>query len=113
MRVTVTGGTGGIGRLVVATLLERGDEVTVLSRDPERAKATLGADVRAFAWDARSTAPVAALEGRDAVINLAGERIDQRWSDDAKARIISSRRDGTRHSSTASRSPRAMTARSR
>ncbi|MBO9533674.1 MAG: TIGR01777 family oxidoreductase [Solirubrobacteraceae bacterium] len=97
MRVTVTGATGGIGRLLVATLLERGDDVTVLTRDPDRAYDALGPDVHAHAWDSTSTAPAEALAGRDAVINLAGERIDQRWSDEAKGRIMSSRRDGTRH----------------
>jgi uncharacterized protein len=49
MRVTVTGATGLIGRRVVATLQERGDTVTVLSRDPERAQAALGAPVRSGA----------------------------------------------------------------
>jgi uncharacterized protein (TIGR01777 family) len=96
MRIAVTGATGGIGRRLVATLLERGDEVTVLTRDPERARSTLG-DVRAYAWDAASTAPAAALEGRDAVVHLAGESVDQRWTEDAKTRILGSRQDGTRH----------------
>lgn len=96
MRVTVTGATGGIGSLLVALLQERGDEVTVLARDPDRARERLG-DVEAHAWDADSAAPVAALAGRDAVVHLAGEPISQRWSDDAKRRILSSRVDGTRH----------------
>ena len=37
VRVAVTGATGLIGRRLVAALRERGDEVTVLSRDPEQA----------------------------------------------------------------------------
>ena len=32
-------------------LRERGDEVTVLTRSPERAREAFGADVRAHAWD--------------------------------------------------------------
>lgn len=97
MKVTVTGATGGIGSRLVAALQQRGDEVTVLSRDPERARERLG-DVEAFAWDpAREPAPVAALQGRDAVINLAGESVAQRWTDEAKAKIRSSRIDGTRN----------------
>ncbi len=40
--------------------------------------------------------PAAALEGADAVVHLLGERIDQRWSDDAKHRIRASRVDSTR-----------------
>lgn len=96
MRITVTGATGGIGSLLVALLQERGDEVTVLARDPDRARERLG-DVEAHAWDAASPAPVAALEGREAIVHLAGEPISQRWTDDAKQRILSSRVDGTRH----------------
>ncbi|MET0819054.1 MAG: NAD-dependent epimerase/dehydratase family protein, partial [Solirubrobacteraceae bacterium] len=37
MRVTVTGATGRIGTRIVQRLRERGDEVTVLSRDPGKA----------------------------------------------------------------------------
>ena len=42
-RVTVTGATGLVGPSLVAVLRERGAQVTVLTRDPERARARLGA----------------------------------------------------------------------
>src|SRR4051812_9322706 len=97
MRVTVTGATGRLGGRLVHALTGRGDEVTVLSRDPERAKARLG-DVEAQAWDPGSEpAPAAALAGRDAVVHLAGEDLAQRWSDDTKRRILESRELGTRN----------------
>ena len=35
------------------------------------------------------------LEGMDAVVHLAGESIDGRWTKDKKARIYNSRKDGT------------------
>ena len=38
MRVTLTGATGLIGTRLVRALRERGDEVTVLSRNPDRAR---------------------------------------------------------------------------
>lgn len=96
MRVTVTGATGLIGRAVVDRLLERGDEVTVLSRDPQRAREKLGDDVIAHAWrPEQERAPLDALAGRDAVVHLAGENVAQRWSADAKRRIDESRRKGT------------------
>jgi len=41
--------------------------------------------------------PSEALAGADAVINLAGEPVAQRWSSAAKARIRNSRIEGTRH----------------
>jgi uncharacterized protein (TIGR01777 family) len=96
MRVTLTGATGRIGAQLVAELRRRGDDVTVLSRDPDRARAALG--VEAAAWSPeREPAPVAALAGRDGVIHLAGEDVAQRWSADAKRRIRTSRELGTRN----------------
>lgn len=98
MRVTVTGATGLIGPRLVGALTRRGDEVTVLSRDPARARAALGGSgsVEAVAWDPlREAAPSGALAGRDGVLHLAGEPVAQRWSDDAKERIRASRELGT------------------
>ncbi|HXB64558.1 MAG TPA: TIGR01777 family oxidoreductase [Solirubrobacteraceae bacterium] len=96
MRVTVTGATGLIGGTLVARLREQGAEVTVISRDPERATAALGVD--AVAWDPlRETAPAQALAGCDAVVHLAGENVAQRWSERAKRAIRESRELGTRN----------------
>ena len=96
MRVTLTGASGLIGSRLVEALRARGDEVTVLSRDPDRTARQLG--VTAEPWqplDGR--APAHALAGRDAVVHLAGERVDQRWSDASKAAIMASRETGTRN----------------
>lgn len=98
MQVTITGATGLVGSRLVARLLARGDRVTVLSRDAAKAKAALG-EVEAVAWTPGATdgpptadpALVAALEGRDAVVNLAGEPVFQRWTSSSKPRIRASR----------------------
>ena len=96
MKVTVSGATGRVGRHLVAALKERGDDVIALSRDPDRAQEQLG--VRAYAWDLKHDAvPKEALAGRDAVVNLAGEDVGQRWSKEAKAEILDSREKGTRN----------------
>src|SRR4051794_24537532 len=96
MRVTLTGATGRIGGALVAALRDRGDDVTVLSRNPDAARAALG--VEAVAWRPESEpAPADALAGRDGVVHMAGEDVAQRWSDDAKRRIRSSRELGTRN----------------
>jgi uncharacterized protein len=96
MRVTVTGATGLIGTRLVAALARRGDEVTVLSRDPARARERLGSGIEVVAWDPLGEpAPVSALSGRDGVIHLAGEPVAQRWSAAAKERIRTSRESGT------------------
>jgi uncharacterized protein (TIGR01777 family) len=98
VKVAVTGATGLIGSALARELRERGDELSVLSRDPDRARERLG-DVRTFAWpDPKAApAPADALRGRDAVVNLLGEPLAQRWSESAKREIHDSRVLGTRN----------------
>jgi NADH dehydrogenase len=54
--IVVAGGSGTLGRLVVANLLDRGEPVRVLVRDAARGRAVLGADVDVVAGDIRQTA---------------------------------------------------------
>ena len=97
MRVTVTGATGLIGSALVRELRARGDEVTVLTRNPGKARERLGSGVEALAWDPQATAaPAEALAGRDGIVHLAGENLAQRWNEDVKRRILDSRERGTR-----------------
>lgn len=87
MRVTVTGAGGLIGSRLVAMLRARGDEVTILSRSGA------GGAVR---WDPQAEiAPGEALEGRDAIVHLAGEPIAQRWTPAVREAIRASRTQGT------------------
>src|ERR1700684_952129 len=102
MRVTVTGATGLIGRALIGALQRRGAEVTVLSRDAERARRRLAdagvEPVEAFDWDLLGeAAPAAALAGSDAIAHLAGENVAQRWSEESKRAIRESRVTGTRN----------------
>lgn len=99
MRVTLTGATGLIGTRLVEALVERGDQVTVLSRNADRARRSLPGGVQAVGWpDPTGTpAPSEALSGRQAVVHLAGEPIAQRWTRAAKQRILESRELGTRN----------------
>ncbi len=95
MRALVTGASGRIGTALCGELLGRGDDVVGLTRDPETASAAQPR-VTWHAWEPTLERPTAAaFEGVDAVVNLVGERIDQRWSDDAKRKIIDSRRVAT------------------
>ncbi len=97
LRATVTGATGLLGARLVQALRGRGAELSVLTRDPDRARSRLG-DVDAIAWQPeREPAPARALEGRDCVFNLAGEPIAQRWSAAARSAIRDSRVLGTRN----------------
>ena len=88
MRILVTGGTGFIGKALVRRLLERGDQVTVLSRNPASVPAIFGAAVDGWpslsAWTPETTF--------DAVINLAGEPIiDRPWTEARKQALRDSR----------------------
>jgi uncharacterized protein (TIGR01777 family) len=93
---TVTGATGTIGRALVRELRERGDEVTVLSRDAGRAASSLGADAQEWRHPKEEPPPPDSLRGRDAVVHLLGETVAQRWTDDAKGEIRDSRILATR-----------------
>lgn len=97
MRIAITGATGEIGRPLVDELVTRGDEVTVLSRDAERAHKAFGGAVEALTWRDPKTepAPAGSLAGRDGVFHLLGEPIAQRWSDATKREIRDSRVLGT------------------
>jgi len=93
--VLVTGASGFIGSAVCDALLARGDEVVALTRDPEKARRR-SPRVAWNAWEPTLERPPAeAFEGVDGVVNLLGEKINQRWTDDAKRRIMESRRTGT------------------
>lgn len=97
MKVLVTGASGLIGSALCDSLLARGDQVVALSRDPERARST-NPTIAWHAWEPTLERPPAeAFEGVDGVVHLLGEPINQRWTDDAKRRIMETRRTGTRN----------------
>ncbi|MHC4841230.1 MAG: NAD-dependent epimerase/dehydratase family protein, partial [Planctomycetota bacterium] len=89
MHVVVAGGTGFVGSALVNALLIRGDSVSVTSRDPERVFQL---------FQGRATGcTLGDLPPRfDAVVNLAGANIAQRWTTAHKQLIKDSRVDATR-----------------
>jgi uncharacterized protein (TIGR01777 family) len=96
MRALVTGGTGFVGRRLLAKLTNP----VVLSRNAAKAEAQLkDFGVRAFAWDPQSELPPAiAFDGVDVVFHLAGDPVAEgRWTAKKKARIMDSRVLGTRN----------------
>ncbi len=103
MRIVLAGGTGFLGERLSQSLAARGDEVITLSRSgPPLAAGQVWLDrpgARTGRWSATDdTAGWGhAVNGADAVINLAGESIGaKRWTPEQKTRLESSRIDATR-----------------
>jgi uncharacterized protein (TIGR01777 family) len=81
IRALITGGTGFVGRKLTHTLLARGWQVTVLSRDVSLARGKLDARVRVAGWSPGSRQLVEEVSGVDVVVSLAGAGVfDQPWT---------------------------------
>ena len=95
-RVVVTGGTGFVGRALVAALVARGDEVIVLGRTADDPRVPRG--VRSRAWTPDRDGPWGDLiDGADAAIHLAGDPVmGGRWTAAKQQRLTDSRVLSTR-----------------
>ncbi|HYY24771.1 MAG TPA: TIGR01777 family oxidoreductase [Candidatus Udaeobacter sp.] len=90
MKLVVAGASGFIGSALIPRLLENGHTLTLLTQSSPRDSST--PKKRWLYW----TPGVAgdwqmAIEGADGVINLAGEPIAKRWSENQKRKIRHSR----------------------
>ena len=89
LTIAITGSTGLIGSAAVRVFEQRGMRVLHVVRRPARSD-------NEIAWNpSAGSIEAAKLDGVDAVINLAGANIAQRWTDDAKRAIRESRVNGT------------------
>ena len=96
LRVVIAGGSGLIGRALVASLVRDGAEVTVLSRDPAGRAARVPAGARTVPWDPADPEGVPALAivlaGADAVVNVCGVPIGPvPWTPGRMRAIVASR----------------------
>jgi uncharacterized protein (TIGR01777 family) len=82
MRVGVVGVTGFVGQYVAAALIARGDEVVGFSRSGRGKVNGVTEWRKSGEWD---------LSGLDGIINLAGERVDQRWTSANRVKFEQSR----------------------
>lgn len=72
-RIVLPGGSGHLGTHLARRLVARGDEVVVLTRG----SAGMRHGVRHVRWDGTRLGPwVRTLDGADAVVHLAGKRVD-------------------------------------
>ncbi|MBI5208884.1 MAG: TIGR01777 family protein [Elusimicrobia bacterium] len=88
MRIVIAGATGFVGRALCEALARSGHDITVLVRR------TMGGPraLPTVFWDGRPGGEWAgALEGADAVINLAGAPVASRWTEARKSLLRESR----------------------
>ncbi|QIF94705.1 TIGR01777 family oxidoreductase [Proteus vulgaris] len=92
MKILITGGTGLIGKALVCELALSNNDITVLSRSPQKVYSHFCNEITC--WTQLSDKQN--LNEFDAVINLAGEPIaDNRWTPAQKQKLINSRCDLT------------------
>ncbi|MDF2068377.1 TIGR01777 family oxidoreductase [Bacillus sp. Cr_A10] len=92
MKIAITGGTGFVGSELTNLLLQMGHEVFILTRSPNK-----GINNVSFVkWLSGNSLPEKKLEGIDAIVNLAGESINNgRWTVEQKKKIYESRMQAT------------------
>src|SRR5690349_943355 len=89
--VLITGGTGLIGSALTTELLNRGYDVIILTRSPEKYSNT--SKLSYAKWDIeKETIDAGSITRADYIIHLAGEGVaDKRWTQKRKKQIADSR----------------------
>lgn len=91
MKIVIPGGSGQVGTILARAFHKRGDDVVVLSRKP--------AEVpwRQAKWEGEKLGDwVSELDGAEAVINLAGQSVNCRYTPENRRVLIDSRVKSTR-----------------
>ncbi len=97
MKILISGGSGFVGSNITHLLLDKGYEVTVMSRNPGKGS-SLPPQVNTIAADAMKPGPwQAELALHDAVVNLAGVSVNKRWDENHKKMLRDSRIMTTRN----------------
>ena len=93
MKIIVAGGSGFIGQKIVSSLVEKGHNVYVLTRNLQKHKNTFSNDINVIDW---STINPSLLSDTNILIKLNGEKVDQLWTKSIKSKILNSRIDTTK-----------------
>lgn len=98
-KIIITGATGLIGKKLSKALANRGDEVTVFSRNIESAKKIIPYIKNCVTWNYRNPDEWKNhLDGKDAIVHLAGINLfSRRWNEKFKKDIVESREVSTRN----------------
>jgi hypothetical protein len=93
MKILITGATGFIGKELGKNLVQAGHQISVISRNTEKARLQLPFPAKLIEGDLSRGSPHPSLfQDIEAVIHLAGENVGEgRWTDERKKRILSSR----------------------
>lgn len=93
MRIIITGGTGSIGTTLANFMQERGDEVIVLTRNPDTRPSTLAPDIQVIGWDAKTgNGWSQQINAETVIVNLAGKNpANWRWTPAHKQAVLESR----------------------
>lgn len=97
MTIVIAGGTGFLGRALTDVLASEGHDIVILSRTAN--SRPRGPRVRVATWtpDGSAGTWASALDGAQAVVNLAGDSIAEgRWTAEKKQQILNSRVMATR-----------------
>ncbi len=96
MKLAIAGGTGFVGKALTQTLLQKGHELVILTRQSALQRQSSD-KTRYVTWDpSRHELGGNTLENIDVIINLTGESIAaKRWSHKQKLKILESRCDST------------------
>ncbi|KEF36101.1 TIGR01777 family protein [Schinkia azotoformans MEV2011] len=92
MKIIIFGGSGFIGKHLTSYLIEKGNEVVLVSRSKRQSQDSL---VRYVTWNELQK-NIESLEEADVFVNLSGETINQYWTPKAKTRILESRINSTK-----------------
>ncbi|TFE01240.1 TIGR01777 family oxidoreductase [Jeotgalibacillus sp. R-1-5s-1] len=93
MNILVSGGTGFAGRSLTRLLTDEGHKVFILTRNPDK---PAKANVTYVKWLADGAKPEEGLPEIHAIVNLAGESINNgRWNEEQKQKIYDSRMEAT------------------
>ncbi|WLR51253.1 TIGR01777 family oxidoreductase [Bacillus tianshenii] len=94
MHIAITGGTGFVGSYLTSHLEKQGHTLYILTRNPQSHKNT--ECIKYVGWLSKDANPTATIPTLDAVINLAGKSINNRWTEQTKKEIKESRIQATR-----------------